>query len=100
MTLIINAFDGTDKVNELQFTRHGVPFNFEQEQVQRIALVAVGKSVDGEADGSAVKFKTGDLGLRPGIYYPKVLIFTAEKPKGDPIAGPGEEIEIELHYHS
>lgn len=100
MPLVINAFNGTDKITEIEFARAGSPVNFAAEGVTRVAIVAAGQSVDGTISGSVVKFKAGALGLKPGVYLPKVLAYTAEKPNGDPIAGPGEEIEIEMYYNN
>ena len=96
----INAFDGLDGETVIDFARDGVGVNFENEGVNAIRFDAGGKSVQCDFSGNSVTFKPGKLGLKPGIYYGKVVAVTDDKPSGEAIAGPGLDIEIELRYHA
>jgi hypothetical protein len=98
--LQINVFDGLGGDTVIDFARDGVDINFAAEGVTKIQLIAAGKAVDGTMSGNTATFKAGKLGLKPGGYTPKIVVYTADNPEGEPIAGPGEAIEIELHYHA
>ena len=98
--IVINAFDGLDADSVVEFTRNGVDVNFAAEGVTAITFHAGGKSVPCTFSGKTVRFKPGQLGIRPGIYLPKLVAVKDGYPNGFPIAGQGEEIELELYYNS
>jgi hypothetical protein len=98
--LVINAFNGLGAESVIDFARNGVDVNFAAEGITAISFHAGGKLVPCTYSGNTVRFQAGKLGLRPGIYIAKLVAVSAAVPDGEAIAGPGEEIEIELKYHS
>lgn len=99
MPINISAFRGRDNVEEIEFNRDGQPINFAAEGVTAIKAQAGGATVNAVFNGNKVGVKFGDLALAAGIYQAQIIVFTPNAPKGEVIAGPGREIEIELQYN-
>lgn len=98
--LVINTFNGLGAESVIDFARNGNDVNFAAEGITAISFNAGGKSVPCTFSGNTVRFQAGKLGLRPGIYMAKIVAVSPAVPDGEAIAGPGEEIEIELQYHA
>lgn len=99
MPINISAFRGRDNVEDIEFNRNGLPINFAAEGVTAIKAQAGGATVNAVFNGNKVGIKFGDLGIPAGIYQTQIIIYSANSPKGEVIAGPGREIEIELQYN-
>lgn len=100
MHLAVTAFNGRGDVTQIQFNRDGQPVNFNAEGVTKIEAVAYGKAVPAEYSGNTISIKFGQFGIMPGIYYPRIVVYTAEATDGLVIAGPGKDVEIELSYNA
>lgn len=98
--LVINAFNGLDGESIIDFSQNGSDLNFEAKGITAVKFEAGGAKIDCSISGNRITFKPGKLGLRPAIYQAKVVAISASKPNGEAIAGPGEDIEIELQYHA
>ncbi|PKM17398.1 MAG: hypothetical protein CVV11_19765 [Gammaproteobacteria bacterium HGW-Gammaproteobacteria-15] len=100
MYLEVSAFNGRDDITKIQFNRDGQPVDFTAEGVTKIEAVAASKVVPAEYTGNVVSVKFGKLGIMPGIYMARIVIYTSTAPDGLVIAGPGKEVEIELSYNA
>ncbi|MBV2127908.1 hypothetical protein [Arsukibacterium indicum] len=98
----IVAFKGRDNAERVAFYKDGEPYNLTGAGATGAEFEAGGSRIPANITGDnnhEVEFQPGNLNARPAGYYGKVIIFTAAKPKGVVIAGPGMEVEILLTLH-
>lgn len=98
------ASNGTDTTAVLKVTYTDPetnvtePFDFTARGITRVDIIAGGITMSTGANVSHAEdelyIKFGKMGLEPGRYDVRVRLFSAAKPDGDEIIGPGRPQQI------
>lgn len=97
--MIVPAFRGRTNTERLKVLEDGEPVNLAAIGITAAKAVVQGQAIDASVIGEELVYHPGQFDLQPGHYQLQVVVFRADDPDGEVIAGPGLPTSIELQYH-
>lgn len=82
------ATSGTDNIEVIKVGYYGQPMDFVQYGVTRVDVIAGGVTTAAVFQDGELWIKFGKMGLAPGKYDVRIVLFSAGSPDGIEIMGP------------